>query len=79
MEITNTTIDAMIELLEVVSDRKVNLSEELKNCPDFSNYLNEKSIVEMGGHIPQEKVVSDVEYCVKPDIAIKLICGSDNG
>lgn len=73
MEINNSVIDSMVELLETVANRKVDLPNEIKDNPDFSNYLKDKAKVEMGGHIPQLNSLSDVDYCIKPDFASKVI------
>lgn len=73
MEINNSVVDSMVKLLETVANRKVDLPNEIQNNPDFSNYLKDKAKVELGGHIPQLKNLPDVNYCIKPDLASKVI------
>lgn len=69
----NALIDSMIEMLEVLTDKKVDLDAEICKAPDFSNYLKTKVKTEMGGHIPQKNTVSDVKYCVNPDVVRKVL------
>lgn len=69
----NALINSMVEMLEVITDSTINLDKELGATADFSNYLKTKVKTEMGGHIPQKDNVSGVEYCVKPNIVMKVI------
>lgn len=73
MEKNNEVIDSMIILLETITDEKVDLTTELQNDPDFSNFLKDKHQSELGGHIPQKKLIKNLNYCVSPDFAVKVI------
>lgn len=74
METNNDAlIDSMVEMLETITGKKINLNEEIGATADFSNYLKTKVKTEMGGHIPQKNNTSGIEYCVKPNVVRKVI------
>lgn len=73
MEKNNEVIDSMIILLETITDKKVDLTTELQNDPNFNNFLKNKRQSELGGHIPQKKIVENLNYSVSPDFAVKVI------
>ena len=73
MEKNHALIDSMVELLESITDTTVDLVVSIGENADFSNYLKRKSQTEMGGHIPQGKRVSNMNYCVTPEIAEQVI------
>lgn len=64
MNIDNSILDSMVGLLETITDQSVDLSVEITNNPDFSNYTKNEPNTELGGHIPLKSTVDNDDYCL---------------